>query len=85
MGGDLELNAEMVTRGASCSESEFAHDDRLYWIEQEPRDRKLGLWALPAKERMEPWEWRKRKRGPSVPGATGPAQGLPESASKHVK
>lgn len=59
--GDLELNAEMVRRGAAWSESAFARDDRLYWIEQEARERKAGLWALPAKDRIEPWEWRKRK------------------------
>jgi endonuclease YncB( thermonuclease family) len=74
--GDLELNAEMVRRGAAWSESVFARDDRLYWIEQEARERKVGLWALPAKNRIEPWEWRKRKRRPARPAATSPLSTL---------
>jgi endonuclease YncB( thermonuclease family) len=80
--GDLELNAEMLRRGAAWSDSQFARDDRLYWIEQEARERKVGLWALPAKNRMEPWEWRKRKRPPAKPRAASPAQGFPESPAQ---
>jgi micrococcal nuclease len=79
--GDLELNAEMVSRGAAWFDSAYTRDDRLYRIEQEARDRKVGLWALPAKNRIEPWEWRKRKRRPAKPAATSPAIDAPLSTS----
>lgn len=60
--GKLEINEEMVRRGAAWFESEYAHDDRLYWVEQDARKRKAGLWALPAKDRVELWVWRERIR-----------------------
>jgi endonuclease YncB( thermonuclease family) len=60
--GDLNINEEMVRRGAAWSESVYAEDDRLFQIEQEARDRKGGMWALPAADRVEPWVWRKEER-----------------------
>ena len=61
--GNAYLNAEIVKRGAAWFYSEYAHSERLYYVEQEARGAKRGLWALPLKDRVEPWEWRKRKRG----------------------
>ena len=60
--GNLDVNAEMVRRGAAWFESVYAHNDELYWIEQDARDRKEGLWALTPEDRIPPWEWRKQKR-----------------------
>jgi micrococcal nuclease len=60
--GNLDVNAEMVRRGAAWSESEYAPDERLYLLEQEARDRKVGLWVLPIKDRIPPSEWRGEKR-----------------------
>jgi endonuclease YncB( thermonuclease family) len=60
--GNLNINDEMVRRGAAWSDSVYARDDRLYQLEQEVRQRKEGLWALPAADRVEPWVWRKEKR-----------------------
>ena len=58
--GDTHVNAELVKRGAAWFYSEFARSPALYQVEQEARDAKRGLWALPLKDRIEPWEWRKR-------------------------
>lgn len=60
--GDVYLNAEMVKRGAAWFYSEFASGPTLYDVEQEARDAKRGLWALPLKGRVEPHVWRERKR-----------------------
>jgi Micrococcal nuclease (thermonuclease) homologs len=60
--GNLDVNAEMVRRGAAWSESEYAPDERLYLLEQEARDRKVGLWVLPLKDRVPPSAWRGEKR-----------------------
>lgn len=60
--GDTYLNGEIVRRGAAWFYPEFAHGPALYDVEQEARKAQRGLWALPLKDRIEPWEWRKRKR-----------------------
>lgn len=60
--GRLDVNREMVKRGAAWFESEYSNDDLLYEEEQQARDGKRGLWALPLKDRIEPWVWRKEKR-----------------------
>jgi endonuclease YncB( thermonuclease family) len=57
--GDVEVNRELVKRGAAWFYSEYAKDDALYWEEQSARDAKLGLWA---KAHLEPRVWRERKR-----------------------
>lgn len=60
--GNLNVNAEMVRRGAAWFESQYSDDHQLYLVENAARDRKEGLWALPAAKRVEPWTWRKAKR-----------------------
>jgi endonuclease YncB( thermonuclease family) len=59
--GNLDVNAEMVRRGAAWFESEWSEDNRLALIEDEARDRKVGLWAQPGRH-VEPWVWRKEER-----------------------
>ena len=60
--GNINVNAEMVRRGAAWFDSAYSKDHQLYTAETGARDRKLGLWALPARDRVEPWIWRKEKR-----------------------
>lgn len=60
--GDRSVNRAMVERGAAWFNVEFASDASLYDVEQEARRAKRGLWALPARERIEPWLWRRAKR-----------------------
>lgn len=60
--GDLEINRELVKRGAAWFYAEYAQSDDLYNVEKQARATKIGLWALPAHERVEPWEWRRRER-----------------------
>ncbi len=60
--GDLEINRELVKRGAAWFYPEYAESDALYEEEERARAAKQGLWALPASERIEPWEWRRRAR-----------------------
>jgi endonuclease YncB( thermonuclease family) len=60
--GDSYLNAEMVKRGAAWFYSRYAATETLYYVEEEARKAKRGLWALPPQDHVEPWEWRKRKR-----------------------
>ncbi len=60
--GKIHVNAELVKRGAAWFYSEFAYSAALYDVEQEARTAKRGLWALPLKDRIEPWVWRKRAK-----------------------
>ncbi|HKR36126.1 MAG TPA: thermonuclease family protein [Steroidobacteraceae bacterium] len=61
--GNTHINAELMKRGAAWFYAEFARNEALYDVEQEARNAKRGLWALPLKDRVEPWVWRERKRG----------------------
>ncbi len=63
--GGLDVNRELVKRGAAWFQSEYAKDDALYWEEQAARNAKIGLWAKPHEE---PWHWRERKRSRSETG-----------------
>jgi endonuclease YncB( thermonuclease family) len=60
--GNTHLNAELVKRGAAWFYAEFAHGAALYDVEQDARNAKRGLWALPLDDRLEPWLWRERAR-----------------------
>lgn len=56
--GDVNVNAEMVRRGAAWVYRDYARDISLFALEDEAWRAKRGLWALPESERIPPWEWR---------------------------
>jgi endonuclease YncB( thermonuclease family) len=58
----LDVNAEMVRRGYAWVYRRHATDAELYDLEQQARDARLGLWSLPKREQLPPWEWRERQR-----------------------
>ncbi len=60
--GFLDVNAEMIKRGAAWIYREYARDEVLFYLEDKARASKVGLWALPEAERIPPWEWRRQKR-----------------------
>ena len=66
--GNVDVNREMISRGAAWFDSEYASDDELYHAEQQARDAKRGLWSLPQHKRVEPWVWRKRKEATGESG-----------------
>lgn len=66
--GDLNINRELVTRGAAWFYPQYAKDESLYYVEQQARDAQRGLWALPLADRVEPWEWRRRDDVPRKGG-----------------
>src|SRR5689334_3036099 len=61
--GPLDVNAEMVRQGAAWVYRRYSHDASLLQLEQEAREARRGLWALPEAQRMPPWEWRAAERG----------------------
>jgi endonuclease YncB( thermonuclease family) len=60
--GSLDVNAEMVKRGAAWAYRKYVRDPKLVPLEREARDAKRGLWALPSSQRVPPWKWRKSHR-----------------------
>jgi endonuclease YncB( thermonuclease family) len=59
----LDVNAEMIRRGAAWVYRKYAKDQTLYPLEAQAKQEKRGLWKLPDSERVPPWEWRHAKRG----------------------
>jgi endonuclease YncB( thermonuclease family) len=67
----LDVNAEMIRRGAAWVYRKYAKDQTLFPLEAQAKQEKRGLWKLPDSERVPPWEWRHAKRGnTSTPNTT---------------
>jgi endonuclease YncB( thermonuclease family) len=60
--GETCVNEEMVNRGAAWFYSQYSSSDFLFHVEENARNDRRGLWALPLKDRIEPWVWRHDKR-----------------------
>ena len=56
--GELDVNAEMLRRGAAWAYRKHTKDRELFRLEKEARDARRGLWALPKEARVPPWKWR---------------------------
>lgn len=54
----VDVNAEMVGRGAAWVYRQYAKDQSLFRLEKKAKQEKRGLWSLPESERVPPWEWR---------------------------
>ncbi len=59
--GETDINAEMVRRGGAWVYRKFSRDRSLLAIEDEAKAGKRGLWSLPERERIPPWEWRSER------------------------
>jgi endonuclease YncB( thermonuclease family) len=59
---DRCINGELVGRGAAWFYDEYAKSNALFHVEEEARNARRGLWALPKTSRVEPWVWRREKR-----------------------
>ena len=59
--GAIDVNAELVRQGAAWVYRKYNRDPSLLRLEQEAREARRGLWALPDAERTPPWEWRAAK------------------------
>ena len=67
--GALDVSAEMV-RGAAWVFVRYSRDPSLRALEQQAREARRGLWALPEAERVPPWEWRADARAARQRGRT---------------
>ncbi|WP_235924901.1 thermonuclease family protein [Roseomonas harenae] len=58
----VDVNAEMVRRGAAWVYRRYSRDPSLLALEEEARQARRGVWALSESERTPPWEWRRERR-----------------------
>lgn len=56
----VDANAELVRQGAAWVYRQYAADPALFNLEDDARQASRGLWALPAEQRIPPWEWRRQ-------------------------
>ncbi len=70
----LDVNAELVRRGAAWVYRKYVRDESLFRLEDEARAARRGIWSLPEVQRIPPWEWRRRERTDAVPVASRGAQ-----------
>ncbi|MFC7738273.1 thermonuclease family protein [Roseomonas sp. GCM10028921] len=61
--GRVDVNAEMVRKGAAWVYRQYSRDAGLLRLEAEARTAWCGLWALPEAQRTPPSEWRAAERG----------------------
>lgn len=58
--GGTDVNAELVRRGAAWVYRRYVDDPTLERLEAEAQAAARGLWSLPARDRLPPWDWRRR-------------------------
>ncbi|MBO1077253.1 thermonuclease family protein [Roseomonas marmotae] len=58
--GPVDVNAELVRRGAAWVYRQYNRDPALPRLEAEARQAKRGLWSLPPQEQVPPWDWRRQ-------------------------
>lgn len=61
--GATDVCAALVERGAAWVYRQYSRDARLLELEAAAKAAGRGLWALPARERIPPWEWRRVGKG----------------------
>jgi endonuclease YncB( thermonuclease family) len=60
--GRVDVNAEMIRRGAAWVYRRYSRDPSLLVLEDEAQQARRGIWALAESQRTPPWEWRRERR-----------------------
>jgi hypothetical protein len=55
----------MVREGHAWVYRQYLEDKTMLDDETHARNGKVGLWGLPALQRVPPWDWRREKRQPA--------------------
>lgn len=56
------INGEMVSQGHAWVYRQYAKSPELLLLEAKAQQQGIGLWSLPRKDRMPPWEWRRARK-----------------------
>lgn len=57
------VNAAMVASGHAWVFRRYSKDREWLRLEKQARQSRLGLWQLPERQRVPPWQWRKDNGG----------------------
>ncbi len=68
--GSMDVNAELVRRGAAWVYRHYATDQTLFDLQAEARAYHRGLWVLPQAQQTPPWQWRRMAAATATPPAT---------------
>ena len=81
--GAVDVNAEMVKRGAAWVYRQYLKDQSLLTLEAEAKAAQRGLWGLPEAQRCPPWDWRKNAcpTSAATPTPAAPAASAPKAAA----
>lgn len=60
-----DVNLQLVQNGTAWAYRAFLRDETLLRAEETARKQRVGLWSLPASQRIPPWEWRKGAQLPA--------------------
>lgn len=60
--GDVCVGCEQVREGNAWVYRRYTDSKLLLGLEAEARAARRGLWSLPEKEQIPPWDWRRRQR-----------------------
>ncbi len=81
--GSTDVNAELVKQGAAWVYRQYLKDSSLIGLEDAAKAANQGLWALPASQRVPPWDWRKGEKT-SAPVTTPVSSGSFTCSGKKV-
>lgn len=57
--GDVHINRKMIREGMAWVYKPYMKDKTLLIDEKKAMDSKLGIWSLPRKDQVPPWDWRR--------------------------
>lgn len=58
----VNVGRELIRKGNAWVYRKYSDDPALLALEQQAREQRFGLWALPPAQRIPPWEWRRLKK-----------------------
>jgi endonuclease YncB( thermonuclease family) len=87
--GRADLDGEMVRVGMAYAERRYLNevdDGESYCVlEHAARSAKIGIWALPAEQRIAPWEWRDNDRTSFTDYSTATAESCIAAIGKSLR
>ncbi len=59
---DTWVNGELVKNGYAYVYERYAVSKKLYQYQAQAEKERKGVWKLPAKQRVKPWDWRNKNK-----------------------
>lgn len=75
---DVDINRAMVSRGGAWAYRKYLRDRSLIDLEETAAAQGIGLWAMPAAQRIPPWIDRQSRMAPNNSPAAQPFVALPD-------